>query len=262
MGSFGRRKPAMTGTRFAFRTTFAAPFALAVLTLAAASAQDQIASQPDRALPGAPEPHAPSAPAAHAGPVARWRPFIAEASRRFGIPAVWIERVMRAESGGRARLNGRPITSPAGAMGLMQLMPATWADLRARYGLGPDPFDPHDNILAGAAFLAELRARFGYPGLLGAYNAGPARYADWLAGRRALPAETAIYLARIRGEDALDGSADGAAQGPAGASKSSARESLFAIDRAIADGSPAHEKSLEGGLFVRLANRLSGPVGD
>src|SRR3546814_948782 len=63
---------------------------------------------------------------ANADPVQRWRPFIAEASARFGIPAAWIERVMRAESGGRTRLHGEPITSWAGAMGLMQLMPGTW----------------------------------------------------------------------------------------------------------------------------------------
>ena len=63
--------------------------------------------------------------------------------------------------------------SPKGAMGLMQLMPETWAALRARYGLGRDAFDPHDNILAGAAFLREMHDRYGSPGFLAAYNAGP-----------------------------------------------------------------------------------------
>lgn len=56
---------------------------------------------------------------ARADPVAQWRPYIAEASVRFGIPAEWIERVMHAESAGMTTLNGRPITSKAGAMGLM-----------------------------------------------------------------------------------------------------------------------------------------------
>src|SRR3546814_1588002 len=73
---------------------------------------------------------------AHAESVADWRPYILEASARFGVPAAWIEAVMQAESGGRTRLNGRPIRSPAGAIGLMQLMPGTWAEMRVRLGLG------------------------------------------------------------------------------------------------------------------------------
>jgi soluble lytic murein transglycosylase-like protein len=136
---------------------------------------------------------------AEAGPVDRWRPFIAEASARFGVPENWIERVMRAESGGRTMLGGRPITSHSGAMGLMQLMPGTWADLRARLGLGADPHDPRDNILAGTLYLRMMHDRFGYPGLFGAYNAGPARYAAYLRDGRTLPAETRAYLASVGG---------------------------------------------------------------
>lgn len=132
-------------------------------------------------------------------PVARWRPYIAEASVRFGIPAEWIERVVRAESAGVTMLDGRPITSRAGAMGLMQLMPATWTELRAALGLGADPYDPRDNILAGTAYLRRMYDRFGYPGLFAAYNAGPGRYAAYLAGRRGLPGETRTYLATITG---------------------------------------------------------------
>jgi len=145
-----------------------------------------------------------AAPAAAKPPkadaVSRWRAEIAEASARFGVPVAWIERVMRAESGGRTTLRGRPITSRAGAMGLMQLMPATWAAMRAAHGLGPDPHDPHDNILAGTAYLRAMYDRFGYPGLFGAYNAGPGRYAAHLAAGRALPAETRAYLAQVSGE--------------------------------------------------------------
>ena len=62
--------------------------------------------------------------------VAHWQPLIAEASQRFGVSENIISSVIRAESGGRITLNGRPITSRAGAMGLMQLMPGTWAELR------------------------------------------------------------------------------------------------------------------------------------
>lgn len=132
-----------------------------------------------------------------AGEIEPWQPFITEASRRFALPESWIERVMRAESGGHMMLNGSPITSPAGAMGLMQLMPATYAEMRMQYGLGPDPYDPHDNILAGAAYLREMRARFSYPGLFAAYNAGPTRYQAFLAGEKILPEETRAYLSAL-----------------------------------------------------------------
>jgi len=136
---------------------------------------------------------------AAADPVDRWRAEIAEASARFAVPVAWIERVMRAESGGHTMLGGRPITSRAGAMGLMQLMPATWAAMRAAHGLGGNPHDPHDNILAGTAYLRAMYDRFGYPGLFAAYNAGPGRYAAHLATGRALPTETRGYLAQVSG---------------------------------------------------------------
>ncbi len=132
---------------------------------------------------------------AHADEVARWRPLIAEASARFGVPVPWIERVMFAESRGRTTLGGRPITSSAGAMGLMQLMPGTWADMRRRLGLGHDPHNPRDNILAGTLYLRLMYDKFGYPGLFGAYNAGPGRYGAYLAGAGRLPRETVAYMA-------------------------------------------------------------------
>jgi hypothetical protein len=118
--------------------------------------------------------------------------MVAEASRRFGIPASWIRAVMQVESFGDVRA-----LSPKGAMGLMQIMPESWATLRSRYGLGGDPYDAHDNILAGAAYLRELLDRYGSPGFLAAYNAGPARYEDHLATGRALPAETQAYVATL-----------------------------------------------------------------
>jgi len=131
---------------------------------------------------------------AQADELDRWQPLIAEASARFGVPSRWIEQVIRTESGGHTHRDGAPIRSVMGAVGLMQLMPATWADLRARLQLGDDPDDPHDNILAGTYYLRLMYERFGYPGLFAAYNAGPARYAEHLAGRP-LPLETVRYLA-------------------------------------------------------------------
>jgi len=130
----------------------------------------------------------------HASPVDRWQPLIDEAAQRFEVSDALIRSVMRAESDGLTTVDGKAISSPAGAMGLMQLMPATWADMRSELGLGDDPYDPHDNILAGTFYLKQLRDRFGYPGMIAAYNAGPERYAAYLAGQRRLPHETVAYL--------------------------------------------------------------------
>ncbi len=130
--------------------------------------------------------------------------FVAEAALRFGIPTSWINVIMQAESRGAVRA-----VSPKGAMGLMQIMPDTWSGLRSRYGLGPNPFDPHDNILAGAAYLRELHDRFGTAGFLAAYNAGPGRYEDHLASGRPLPAETQAYVAALAPLLREDGSARG-----------------------------------------------------
>lgn len=134
---------------------------------------------------------------AQSAPVERPRPadpyaaYITEAAQRFGIPAAWILAVMRVESANDLRA-----ISPKGAMGLMQIMPATWAELRVRHSLGTDPFNPRDNILAGAAYLREIHDRYGSPGFLAAYNAGPGRYEEHLAGRP-LPAETRAYVAAL-----------------------------------------------------------------
>jgi soluble lytic murein transglycosylase-like protein len=152
--------------------------------------------------------------AAHAAPAAttqqnvvmaidRFAAIVTEASQRFGIPASWIRAVMRVESLGDVRA-----LSPKGAMGLMQIMPETWAALRSRYTLGADPYDAHDNVLAGAAYLRELHDRYGAPGFLAAYNAGPARYEDHLATGRPLPEETRAYVAALApliDGDAIDG---------------------------------------------------------
>lgn len=167
-------------------TRFAAPMLAASLALAVPAAAPASAAPPA------------SRSAFRASPaIERWRPYVAEASQRFGIPRAWIAAVMQAESAGLTHLNGRPITSHAGAMGLMQLMPGTWAAMRRQHGLGADPHHPRDNILAGTAYLRAMYDRFGYPGLFAAYNAGPARYAAHLATARPLPGETRAYLAAL-----------------------------------------------------------------
>jgi hypothetical protein len=121
-----------------------------------------------------------------------WGPYIQQASRRFDVPERWIREVMRQESGGRVSA-----TSRVGAMGLMQVMPGTYAELTRRYGLGGDPYHPWDNIMAGTAYVREMYELYGSPGFLAAYNAGPRRLEDYLWGNRGLPDETRNYVARI-----------------------------------------------------------------
>lgn len=117
---------------------------------------------------------------------------VAEAAQRFGLPEIWIYAVMRTESAGRIGA-----VSSAGAMGLMQLMPGTWERQRAQFGLGPDPFDPRDNIMAGTSYLREMYDSYGASGFLAAYNAGPGRYEQWRDAGRPLPAETRAYVTKI-----------------------------------------------------------------
>jgi hypothetical protein len=130
-------------------------------------------------------------PVAHPSARDPYGDHIAEAAQRFELPAAWILAVMRAESDGDPRA-----TSPKGAIGLMQIMPETWAELRVRYRLGDDPYDPHDNIVAGAAYIRELFDRYGSPEWIAAYNAGPGRYEEALKGHP-LPPETRAYVAAL-----------------------------------------------------------------
>ncbi len=159
-------------------------------------------STPDMATTSAVDPN---------DPLARWVPYMREASARFDVPEPWIRAVMIQESGGRATVNGRVITSSAGALGLMQVMPSTYALMRTQWDLGSDPSDPRDNIMAGTAYLREMYDLFGAPGFLAAYNCGPRCYAQHLAGKQKLPRETRQYIAalspKLRGTEPLMASA-------------------------------------------------------
>ena len=185
----------------------------------------------------------PAVPAQACG-LAQWQPHVADAARIYAVPETWLRAVMRAESAGCTHLDGKPIVSHAGAMGLMQIMPATWAELRARHGFGDDPFDPRENILAGAAYLREMRDRFGVPGAFAAYHAGPGRYAAHLAHGAALPAETRRYQAQVAAEVGL-------AHIPQAADALVPADPLFAVVRRHGDdGQPS---ASDPRLFVRLA---------
>lgn len=170
-------------------------------------------------------------PSAHASAINPLAAFVAEASQRFGIPAIWIEAIITAESAGDPHA-----LSPKGAMGLMQLMPATWAAMRNRLDLGNDPFDPRANILAGTAYLSDLHARYGSPGFLAAYNAGSTRYEDHLATGRPLPTETQAYLTVLAPmiEGLHIGSATALATG-----RSWSTAPLFVVRSASADPKPS-----------------------
>lgn len=121
-----------------------------------------------------------------------WGPYISQAAGRFDVPQRWIRAVIQQESAGEVQA-----LSPAGAMGLMQLMPGTYEMLREQYDLGNDPFEPHDNILAGTAYIRQMYQRYGAPGFLAAYNAGPERVDDYLANGDPLPAETVSYVSNV-----------------------------------------------------------------
>jgi len=182
--------------------------------------------------------------------------FVTEAAQRFGIPAAWIRAVMRVES-----RSDRHAISPKGAMGVMQLMPGTWAALRVRYGLGRDPYDPRDNILAGAAYLREMHDRYGSPGFLAAYNAGPGRYEDYRDRRRPLPAETIAYVAELL--PLIDGGdVDPAIITAPVARLAGTKASLFAIrsDSAQAADHAASDRSsrdASGGVGVRDVSAIA-----
>jgi soluble lytic murein transglycosylase-like protein len=199
--------------------------------------------------------------------------YVTEAEKRFSIPASWIYAVMRVESQGV-----RHAISPKGAMGLMQLMPKTWHDLQARYHLGTDPFEPHDNILAGAAYLREMHDRYGSPGDLAAYNAGPERYEDYRDHRRPLPPETRAYVAKLapfvgaqplpdkRPEDPLTqffATAASLFAGHAQVQSSVAQMTVPVQSRSPSRRSPVTDMTAiaprSTGLFVRLSSREQAP---
>lgn len=169
----------------------------------------------------------------------RWRGIAAEAADRFGLPVEWVMRVIEAESAGRTELGGRPTTSHAGAMGLMQIMPGTWASLRAQYGLGSDPHDPSDNIVAGTAYLRAMYDRFGYPGLFGAYNAGPGRYGEYVTEGRPLPRETRDYMAKITGSGPPASTSGRGRSGAIPASRQQFAEPIFFSRSGVGERPPA-----------------------
>lgn len=164
----------------------------AMLTLLSLTLLSACAGGPHRS------PYAPPGP-----PNDPWGPYIKQASRRFNVPQQWIRAVMHVESGGHEYLHGHLTRSSAGAVGLMQLEPSTYREMAEAYGLGSNPYDPRNNIMAGAAYIRRMYDIYGSPGFLAAYNAGPGAVDAYLDHHRRLPQQTRHYLAliapRIRG---------------------------------------------------------------
>lgn len=225
-------RPSARSARFrAMRLAAAALLALAALPAVPAAAREQPVA----------------APATHP-----YAPNVSEASQRFAIPEAWIWRVMHVESRGRPRA-----VSHAGAMGLMQIMPGTWAMLTERYGLGSDPFDTRANIHAGAAYLRMMWDRYGDVSLmLAAYNAGPGRADAYAAGRRRLPAETVAYVAAIAPAIGASGVAS-LAPAPTSTAPSWRSASLFAERRGDDAAALPGAAPLQSGRSAAAAERAS-----
>jgi hypothetical protein len=189
---------------------------------------------------------------------------------------------MAAESAGQTVLAGSPIMSPAGAMGLMQVMPETYAEMQLRFGLGADPYDPRDNIIAGTAYLRAMYDRYGYPGFFAAYNAGPARFDDYLQRGVSLPEETLHYLLTIAPDlreavlalrpDSAPGLTARAARTAASTSQNGLffplgtafgtanRASIGPLDRHLSGLHSRRSSPAPGGLFVPLTASHGTPI--
>ena len=117
------------------------------------------------------------------------------AARANGLPIEFFARVIWQESRFRADAVGPVTRSGKRALGIAQFMPGTAAERSLL-----NPFDPIQALPKSAEFLHELRQQFGNLGLAAAaYNAGPRRVREWLAGSGPMPAETRAYVAAITG---------------------------------------------------------------
>ncbi|HEY7300033.1 MAG TPA: lytic transglycosylase domain-containing protein [Xanthobacteraceae bacterium] len=121
--------------------------------------------------------------------------LIESAARANDLPYEFFARVIWQESRFRSDAVGPPTRSGARAKGIAQFMPGTAAERRLL-----DPFDPVQALPKSAEFLHELSQQFGNLGLAAAaYNAGPNRVRDWLAGSGTMPQETRSYVLAITG---------------------------------------------------------------
>jgi Transglycosylase SLT domain len=162
--------------------------------------------------------------------------IIEAAAKANGLPVEFFTRVIWQESRLRADVVGPVTRSGERALGIAQFMPGTAAERDLR-----EPFNPAEALPKSGEFLAELRARFGNLGLAAAaYNAGPQRVRDFLAGSRDLPTETRNYVLAITGHPIEDWTAPvtkgtagvGSSERPAEGTPVNCRDLLVQLERA------------------------------
>ena len=121
--------------------------------------------------------------------------MVEAAARANDLPLEFFARVIWQESRFQLNIEGPVTRNGQRAQGIAQFMPGTASERRLL-----DPFDPVQALPKSAEFLAELRGQFGNLGLAAAaYNAGPRRVQDWLAGAGPMPQETRNYVSAITG---------------------------------------------------------------
>src|SRR4051812_42557405 len=155
--------------------------------------------------------------------------MIESAARANGLPLEFFARVIWQESRFQSNAVGPVTRNGQRAQGIAQFMPGTANERRLL-----DPFDPVQALPKSAEFLSELRTQFGNLGLAAAaYNAGPRRVQDWLAGKGFMPQETRNYVFAITGSTVEDWvKAGGSGKMQEAAPASSCRQLMALLKRA------------------------------
>ena len=155
--------------------------------------------------------------------------MIESAAKANDLPLEFFARVIWQESRFQSDAVGPVTRSGQRAQGIAQFMPGTASERRLL-----DPFDPVQALPKSAEFLRELREQFGNLGLAAAaYNAGPRRVQEWLAGSGYMPQETRNYVSAITGTTVDDWARPGTKDKlPDRAPTSSCRELMALLRRA------------------------------
>jgi Transglycosylase SLT domain/SPOR domain len=155
--------------------------------------------------------------------------MIESAARANDLPLEFFARVIWQESRFQSDAVGPMTRSGQHAEGIAQFMPGTANERRLL-----DPFDPVQALPKSAEFLSELRNQFGNLGLAAAaYNAGPRRVQEWLAGAGPMPQQTRHYVAAITGATVDDWAAAGkGGKMPDGLPTTSCRDLMALLKRA------------------------------
>ena len=154
--------------------------------------------------------------------------MVESAARSANLPLEFFARVIWQESRFQSDAVGPVTRSGERAQGIAQFMPGTASERRLL-----DPFDPVQALPKSAEFLRELRDQFGNLGLAAAaYNAGPRRVQEWLAGTGYMPQETRNYVVAITGSTVEEWASAGRnGKGPEAAPASSCRELMALLRR-------------------------------